>query len=112
MLVSVLTGRAYRRGRCGPETTGALVVDPERVRGALFALRLLTGGTVGLEVGDVAFVRFAAGVEILFGLLLISGALPQLTVLAAGIPFNATLFFLGATELIGHPLRGSSAAAS
>jgi hypothetical protein len=122
---------------------GRIAVDPERVRGALFALRLLTGGTlillayteklarpelslafldrypafnllqllggtIGLEVGDLAFIRFAAGVEILFGLLLISGALPQLTVLAAGIPFKATLFFLGATELIGHlPIYGA-----
>lgn len=28
--------------------------------------------------------------ELLFGLLIISGAMPQLTVIAAGIPFNAT----------------------
>jgi hypothetical protein len=122
---------------------GRITIDPERVRVALFWLRLLTGialillayteklarpelsldfldrypafnilqvvgGWVGVEVGDLAFVQFAAGVEILFGLLLISGALPQLTVLAAGIPFNATLFFLGATELIGHlPIYGA-----
>ena len=38
----------------------------------------------------------------LFGLLLISGALPQAIILIAGIPFNATLFFFGNTELIGH----------
>lgn len=63
---------------------------------------------VGAPISDLQFVQFAAGVEILFGLLLISGALPQLTVLAAGIPFNATLFFLGATELIGHlPIYGA-----
>jgi hypothetical protein len=63
---------------------------------------------VGLDVSDLVFVQLAAGVEILFGLLLISGALPQLTVIAAGIPFNATLFFLGATELIGHlPIYGA-----
>jgi hypothetical protein len=63
---------------------------------------------VGLEVGDTAFVRLAGGVELLFGLLIISGALPQLTVLVAGVPFNATLFFLGAEELIGHlPLYGA-----
>jgi hypothetical protein len=66
------------------------------------------GGLVGVEVSDLVFIQFAAGVEILFGLLLISGALPQLTVIAAGIPFNATLFFLGATELIGHlPIYGA-----
>jgi hypothetical protein len=122
---------------------GKVVVDPERVRAALFALRALVGGTLillayteklarpelslefldrypafnilqlvgdqlGFEVSDLVFIQFAAGVEILFGLLLISGALPQLVVIAAGIPFNATLFFLGATELIGHlPIYGA-----
>jgi hypothetical protein len=122
---------------------GRVLVEPERVRTALFALRVLVGGTLillayteklarpelslefldrypafnilqvvgdllGFQVSDLVFVQFAAGVEILFGLLLISGALPQLTVIAAGIPFNATLFFLGATELIGHlPIYGA-----
>jgi hypothetical protein len=122
---------------------GRITVDPERVRVALFGLRLLTGlaliilafteklarpelslefldrypafnvlqlagGLVGFEVSDLVFIQVAAGIEILFGLLLISGALPQLVVIAAGIPFNATLFFLGATELIGHlPIYGA-----
>jgi uncharacterized membrane protein YphA (DoxX/SURF4 family) len=63
---------------------------------------------VGLEVGDPLFIRIAGGVELLFGLLIISGALPQVAVIAAGIPFNATLFFLGASELIGHlPVYGA-----
>ncbi len=122
---------------------GRITIDPERVRAALFGLRLLTGGALiilafteklarpelslefldrypafnvlqllgsqfGFEVSDLVFIQFAAGVEILFGLLFISGALPQLVVIAAGIPFNATLFFLGATELIGHlPIYGA-----
>ncbi len=73
-----------------------------------FNVLQMLGEWFGFAVGDLAFIRFAAGVEILFGLLLISGALPQLTVIAAGIPFNATLFFLGVTELIGHlPLYGA-----
>jgi hypothetical protein len=64
--------------------------------------------TLGLEVGDVAFVRIAGAIELLFGLLLISGTLPQVAVIVAGIPFNATLFFLGAEELIGHlPIYGA-----
>ena len=64
--------------------------------------------TVGLEVGDVTFIRIAGSLELLFGLLIISGALPQLAVLLAGVPFNATLFFLGAEELIGHlPIYGA-----
>jgi hypothetical protein len=63
---------------------------------------------VGLEVGDVTFVRIAGAIELLFGLLIISGSMPQLAVIAAGIPFNATLFFLGTSELIGHlPIYGA-----
>jgi uncharacterized membrane protein YphA (DoxX/SURF4 family) len=63
---------------------------------------------LGLEVSDVAFVRVAGAFELLFGLLILSGALPQVTVLVAGIPFNATLFFLGTEELIGHlPIYGT-----
>ena len=63
---------------------------------------------LGLRVDDVLFVRVAGGVELLFGLLLIFGALPQIAVIVAGIPFNATLFFLGTEELIGHlPIYGT-----
>ena len=62
----------------------------------------------GLGVGDSAFIRIAGGIELLFGLLIISGALPQVAVIAAGIPFNVTLFFLGPSELIGHlPVYGA-----
>jgi hypothetical protein len=64
--------------------------------------------TSGLDVGDEAFIRIAGSVELLFGLLLVSGRLPQIVVIAAGIPFNATLFFLGTEELIGHlPIYGA-----
>ena len=64
--------------------------------------------SVGLDVGDLAFVRIAGAIELLFGLLIISGALPQLAVIVAGIPFNFTLFFLGTEELIGHlPVYGA-----
>lgn len=124
-----------------PEDTpgGAVTAGVERVRAAVFALRLMAGGslivlafteklarpelalefldrypafnilqTAGLEVSDVTFIRIAGAVELLFGLLIISGALAQLAVIAAGIPFNATLFFLGTEELIGHlPIYGT-----
>jgi hypothetical protein len=61
-----------------------------------------------MGMSDEGFVRVAGAVELLVGLLLISGALPQLAVILAGIPFNATLFFLGTEELIGHlPLYGT-----
>jgi uncharacterized membrane protein YphA (DoxX/SURF4 family) len=64
--------------------------------------------TLGIEMSDQTFVRVAGGIELLFGLLLILGAMPQIAVIVAGIPFNATLFFLGASELIGHlPVYGA-----
>ena len=40
---------------------------------------------LGLPVSDLEFVRVAGAVEVLFGLLLISGALPQAIVLVAAI---------------------------
>ena len=62
----------------------------------------------GLGISNLEFVRLAGGVEVLFGLLLISGALPQAVVIIAGIPFNATLYFLGNAELMGHlPIYGT-----
>ncbi|HEV8420170.1 MAG TPA: hypothetical protein VGR13_02300 [Actinomycetota bacterium] len=64
--------------------------------------------SLGFSVSDLTFIRVAGAVELLFGLLIISGAMPQLAVIIAGIPFNATLFFLGTSELIGHlPIYGA-----
>ena len=57
---------------------------------------------VGLPMSDIQFVRAAGAVEVLFGLLLISGALPQVIILIAGVPFTATLFVFGINELVGH----------
>ena len=57
---------------------------------------------LGIGMGDLEFARAAGAVEVLFGLLLISGALPQAVVLIAGVPFNATLWFFGTNELLGH----------
>jgi uncharacterized membrane protein YphA (DoxX/SURF4 family) len=57
---------------------------------------------VGIHITDLQFIRVAGAIEVLFGLLVMSGALPQLCVLIAGIPFNATLYFFGTEELLGH----------
>ena len=63
---------------------------------------------IGLGWSDLEFARVAGSIEVLFGLLVISGALPQACVLIAGIPFNATLWFFGTTELVGHlPVYGA-----
>lgn len=62
---------------------------------------------VGIHLPADTFVAVAGATELLFGLLVISGALPQVTVLVAGIPFNATLLLFGGTELLGHlPVYG------
>src|SRR5215213_11434159 len=63
---------------------------------------------VGIAMSDLEFARLAGAIEVLFGLLLISGALPQAIVLIAGVPFNATLWFFGTNELLGHlPVYGT-----
>ncbi len=62
---------------------------------------------LGVPVPVDVFVAFAGAMEILFGLLIISGALPQVTVLVALVPFNLTLLVFGTTETIGHlPVYG------
>ena len=49
----------------------------------------------------------AGATELLFGLLVISGAFPQVAVLVAMVPFNATLLLFGQTEMVGHlPVYG------
>jgi hypothetical protein len=64
-------------------------------------------GLVGIHLGPETFVVVAGAVELLFGLLVISGALPQVAVLVAAVPFNATLALFGQTELVGHlPVYG------
>jgi hypothetical protein len=63
---------------------------------------------LGPGLSDLGFIRAAGAIEVLFGMLLISGALPQACVLIAGVPFNATLWLFGATELVGHlPVYGA-----
>ena len=62
---------------------------------------------------DLEFIRVAGAIEVLFGLLLISGALPQAVVVIAGVPFNASLWFFGVNELLGHlPVYGGDAGAA
>jgi uncharacterized membrane protein YphA (DoxX/SURF4 family) len=57
---------------------------------------------LGLPLDDLEFVRIAGAIEVLFGLLVLSGALPQAIALIAGVPFNLTLYFFGTNELLGH----------
>jgi hypothetical protein len=64
-------------------------------------------GLAGLHLPTDTFIVVAGSVELLFGLLVISGALPQVAVLVAAVPFNATLVLFGQTELVGHlPVYG------
>lgn len=53
------------------------------------------------------FVLVAGVVELLFGLLVLSGAAPQVVGLVAAVPFTASLALFGMTELMGHlPVYG------
>jgi hypothetical protein len=66
---------------------------------------------LGIAVPAEAYVRIAAITELAFGLLLISGAAPQVVVLVAAVPFNLTLLVFDRFELIGHlPVYGVLAA--
>jgi hypothetical protein len=61
----------------------------------------------GVSISTDTFIAVAGAVELLFGLLVLSGAAPQVAVLVAAVPFNATLVLFGATEVIGHlPIYG------
>ena len=69
--------------------------------------RLDVFAQIGIDVPHDTFTAIAGSIELLFGLLVLSGALPQVVVLVAAVPFNATLFLFGQTELIGHlPVYG------
>jgi hypothetical protein len=62
---------------------------------------------VGMQMPTDTFIVVAGSIELLFGLLVISGAMPQVAVLVAAVPFNATLVLFGQTELVGHlPVYG------
>lgn len=119
-------------------TFGRVEPSPERLRTALFALRVLVAVAlvtlafsekftnpelarntleaypqlnvfelVGVAVPVDTFIAVAGAVELLFGLLVLSGAMPQVAVLVAMVPFNATLLLFGTTEVIGHlPVYG------
>ena len=63
--------------------------------------------TIGITLSNDAFTAVAGATELLFGLLVLSGAMPQVAVLVAAVPFNATLLLFGQTELVGHlPVYG------
>lgn len=69
--------------------------------------RLDVFGLVGIDLAPDTFIVIAGAVELLFGLLVISGAFPQVAVLVAMVPFNATLLIFGQTEMVGHlPVYG------
>jgi len=91
---------AYVEKLGNPEFAQAFLTSQE--------IELNVPAALGFPVSDLEFVRAAGAIEVLFGLLLISGALPQAVVIAAGIPFNVTLFFYGTNEMLGHlPVYGT-----
>jgi hypothetical protein len=58
---------------------------------------------IGLPaVDDTKFLLIAGTVELLLGLILITGAYVRLIIIVTLVPFNLTLPFLGWRELVGH----------
>lgn len=119
-----------------PELAGRARLDTPHLRPALVMLRIGTAGTLltlavveklanpamaramlvqkpvlnvlsPLGVSPDGFAIFAGVVEVLFALLVLSGAAPQVVALVAAVPFTSTLLLFGGTELIGHlPVYG------
>jgi uncharacterized membrane protein YphA (DoxX/SURF4 family) len=100
---------ALRLGTAGTLITLAVVeklANPAMAH-AMLAQKPLLDILSPIGVGPDAFATFAGCVEVLFGLLVLSGATPQVVALVAAVPFTATLFVFGGTELIGHlPVYG------
>lgn len=95
-LIAVAVSEKLANPELAREFTGGSVID------------LNVAQALGLPLGDTEFIRIAGAIEVLFGLLIISGALPQAIVLIAGVPFNLTLYFFGTNELLGHlPVYGA-----
>ena len=84
------------------------LANPAMARATLTAYpQLDVFALVGLSVPADTFVTIAGATELLFGLLVLSGAAPQVVVLVAAVPFNLTLLLFGQTELLGHlPVYG------
>lgn len=60
-----------------------------------------------LGTSNDTFVVLAGVIEVLFALLVLSGAAPQVVALVATVPFTASLALFGGTEVIGHlPVYG------
>lgn len=63
---------------------------------------------LGLEFSPDAYARLAGLTELFLGLVLLSGAAPQVAVLVAAVPFNLTLLVFDRFELLGHlPVYGT-----
>lgn len=100
--------------RCGIGVSLVTLAFSEKLTNPELAERTLTAysqldlpALVGLPMSQETFIAIAAAAELLFGLLLLSGAMPQAAVLMAAVPFTATLPLFGWTELIGHlPVYG------
>ncbi len=84
------------------------LTNPDLARATLDAYpRLDVFALVGIHVDHLTFIAVAGAIELLFGLLVLSGALPQVAALVAAVPFTATLLLFGQTELVGHlPVYG------
>ena len=107
--------RAIWSLRVGAGLALIVVAFSEKLANPAMALAFLTehpdfnvAQLVGIGMSDLEFIRLAGVIEVLFGLLVISGALSQVAVLIAGVPFNVTLWFFGTDELVGHlPIYGA-----
>src|SRR4051812_28426996 len=57
---------------------------------------------IGLAIDDKQFLLIAGTIELIVGLMLITGSYVRLVIIVTLIPFNLSLPFMGWRELVGH----------
>lgn len=118
--VCIATPRRVGAGRLLAIALGASLVTAaltEKLAAPLVSLAVLEMhpgldplAAVGLALPETAFVRAAGAVELVLGLLLLSGVGGRIVILVAAIPFAVTVPIFGFSELVGHlPIYGALA---
>jgi hypothetical protein len=57
---------------------------------------------IGLDIDDKQFLLIAGTIELIVGMMLITGSYVRLVIIVTLIPFNLSLPFMGWRELVGH----------
>jgi uncharacterized membrane protein YphA (DoxX/SURF4 family) len=84
------------------------LADPAIMASVLQTQPMIAPRIAALGLGMAMFIRLIGACELLFGLLIMTGATPRLVACIAAVPFLVTVPVFGRIELIGHlPIYGA-----